>query len=58
MVIEKPVSRITAAVTIVGGTGALIYTSALGYPIAESVVPIVSGAIAAAATFLFMSEGK
>jgi len=56
MTIEKPVSRFTAAVTIVGGTGALIYTSAMGLPISESVIPIISGVIASAATFLFMSE--
>ena len=56
MVIEKPVSRFTASITIVGGVGALIATSALGYPIGESVIPIVSGAVSAAATFLFMSE--
>ncbi len=54
--IEKPVSRFTAAIVIVGGIGALIYTSALDLTISESVVPIVSGAIAAASTFLFMSE--
>ncbi|PBO85753.1 MAG: hypothetical protein COA77_02505 [Thaumarchaeota archaeon] len=54
--IEKPVSRFTAAIVIIGGTGALIATSALDLPLAESVIPIVSGAIASAATFLFMSE--
>ena len=58
--IDRPVSKLTAAFVIVGGVFSLIFLPFLDskYEMSEGIVPIVSGAISAAAIFLFMADKK
>ena len=58
--IDRPISKLTAAFVIVGGVFSLIFLPFLDskYEMSEGIVPIVSGAISVAAIFLFIAHKK
>lgn len=49
--IEKPVAKLTAAVVIVGGLGALF-----ALDVSSEILAVVGAIIGSAATYLFMTE--
>ena len=56
MKIERPVSRFTASIIIIGSVGMLFYLTLLQRTITPEVLAAVTGIVGSASTFLFMSE--
>ena len=56
MTIERPVSRLTAAIAILGTLGSAFVMFYNGIPIPEAGYGLIGGIVASASTYLFMSE--
>ena len=55
-VIDRPVSKLTASILLIGGLGSMVGASYLGFNIAVETYAILGATLGSAATFLFMAD--
>jgi len=54
--IERPVSKITAAILLIAGLGSVVWSSYVGFHVSVETYALLSASLGSAATFLFMAD--